>query len=188
MAVSLLSTKLYAPPRRSGAVLRPRLVERLDEALHRRLVLISAPAGFGKTTLLSEWLAQGREARGARRETRGDSSQHETFFPFSLFPSRVAWLSLDAGDSELARFLVYLVAALQTAVPELKAAARALLQSPQPPPAEVVLTALLSEIAAAPGDLVLVLADYHLVGAEPIDPPRISRVAHPPPPLPPGIP
>jgi len=183
MAVSLLSTKLYAPPRRSGAVLRPRLVERLNEALHHRLVLISAPAGFGKTTLLSEWLAQGRDARGARRETPGDSSQHETFSPFPLFPSRVAWLSLDAGDRELARFLVYLVAALQTAAPELGAAARALLQSPQPPPAEVVLTALLSEIAAAPGDLVLVLDDYHLVDAEPIDAALTFLVEHLPPQL-----
>jgi len=176
MAVSLLSTKLYAPQRRSGAVLRPRLVERLNEALHHRLVLISAPAGFGKTTLLSEWLAANDE-----RRTMNDE---ETFHPssFILHPFKVAWLSLDAGDRDLTRFLVYLVAALQTAAPELGAAARALLQSPQPP-AEVVLTALLSEIAAAPGDLVLVLDDYYLVDAEPIDAALTFLVEHLPPQL-----
>ncbi len=93
MPASILATKLYRPPSRPKVVLRPRLVERLNEGLAagHRLTLVSAPAGFGKTTLVSEWVAGcGRPA---------------------------AWLSLDEGDSDPSRFLTYLVAALQTVVP-----------------------------------------------------------------------
>src|SRR5918998_3649859 len=87
----ILATKLYVPPPQPRVVLRPRLIEHLNEGLHRRLILVSAPAGFGKTTLLGEWLAGcGRPA---------------------------AWLSLDEGDSDPARFLSYLLAALQTIEP-----------------------------------------------------------------------
>ena len=88
MATPLLTTKLYIPPARPELVPRPRLIERLNEGLHRKLTLVSAPAGFGKTTLLSEWVA------GCERP--------------------VAWLSLAEGDNDLARFLAYFVAALQT--------------------------------------------------------------------------
>ena len=88
MSTPILTTKLYIPPPRPKAVLRPRLIERLNEGLQRKLTLISAPAGFGKTTLVSEWVA------GCGRP--------------------VAWLSLDEGDNDPARFLTYLVAALQT--------------------------------------------------------------------------
>ena len=79
MSTSILATKLYVPPPRPRVVLRPRLIERLNEGLHRKLTLISAPAGFGKTTLLSEWVA------GCQRPA--------------------AWLSLDEGDSDPTRFL-----------------------------------------------------------------------------------
>ena len=95
----ILATKLYIPPLRKNVVSRPRLIERLNEGLCRdqgfgpQLTLISAPAGFGKTTLVSEWVA------GCDR--------------------RVAWLSLDEGDSDPARFLTYLVAALQTVAPDI---------------------------------------------------------------------
>ncbi len=86
MSTPILATKLYIPPPRSHVVLRPRLIERLDEGLDRRLVLLSAPAGFGKTTLISEWIAGcGKPA---------------------------AWLSLDQGDNDPTRFLTYLIAAL----------------------------------------------------------------------------
>lgn len=88
LATPILRTKLYVPPPRPQAVLRPRLIARLNEGLHRKLTLIPSPAGFGKTTLISEW-----GARSGRP---------------------VAWLSLDAGDGEPVRFLTCLVSALQT--------------------------------------------------------------------------
>ena len=95
MSTPILATKLFVPPPRPGAVLRPRLIERLNEGLAagRKLTLVSASAGFGKSTLVSEWVA------GCER----------------LEPKvHVAWLSLDEGDNDLTRFLTYLVAALQT--------------------------------------------------------------------------
>src|ERR671916_2215578 len=95
MSAPLLVTKLYAPPPRPGAVPRPRLTARLDAGLHRRLTLVAAPAGFGKTALVGAWVA------GCGR--------------------RVAWLSLDAGESDPTRFLTYLVAAPRTSAPQLGA-------------------------------------------------------------------
>src|SRR5712691_3648108 len=88
MPTPILATKLYIPRLRPKIVSQPRLLERLNEGLHRKLTLIAAPAGFGKTTLISEWV------EGIERPT--------------------AWLSLDEGDNDPARFLAYLVAALQT--------------------------------------------------------------------------
>src|ERR687889_2309158 len=93
MSTPILTTKLYVPPPRPHAVLRPRLTGRLNEALHRKLTLISAPAGFGKTTLLSEWVA------GCEKPA--------------------AWLSLDEGDNGPTRFVAYLVAPLQTIAPNI---------------------------------------------------------------------
>ncbi len=152
MPTSILATKLFIPPPRPRAVLRPRLVARLDAELRqgqgfgRKLTLISAPAGFGKTTLVSEWLTGEMKEGGLR-------------------PVEVAWLSLDEGDSDPARFLTYLIAALQTVFGGIGADAAAALQSPQPPPAEAVLTALLNELVALPGNCILVLDDYHVIGA-----------------------
>ena len=104
----ILLTKLYIPPPRQGIILRPRLIERLNEGpANRRLTLISAPAGFGKTTLVSEWVA------GCERP--------------------VAWLSLDEGDNDPTRFLTYLVAALQTITTDIGNGVLVALQSPQPP-------------------------------------------------------
>ena len=131
MSTPILATKLYVPPPQSRVVLRPRLTERLVEGLHRRLTLISAPAGFGKTTLLSGWLA------GCVR------------------PS--AWLSLDEGDSDPTRFLSYLLTALQTIAPNIAEGVLGALGSPQPPPTESILTALLNEITTIPDQIVLVL-------------------------------
>jgi LuxR family maltose regulon positive regulatory protein len=136
-------------------VLRPRLTERLNEGLHRKLTLISAPAGFGKTTLVSEWLA------GCGRP--------------------VAWLSLDDGDSDLTRFLTYLVAALQTIAPTIGAGVLGVLQSSLPPPPEAILTILLNDIAAIADTFVLVLDDYHLIDAQPVDHALIFVLEHMPP-------
>jgi LuxR family maltose regulon positive regulatory protein len=123
--------------------------------MHRRLTLISAPAGFGKTTLASEWVA------GQPRPT--------------------AWLSLDGGDNDPSRFLAYLVTALQTIAENTGEGVLGLLQSPQPPPTESILTALLNEITAIPDDFTLVLDDYHTVDARPIDDALTFLVDHLPP-------
>jgi LuxR family maltose regulon positive regulatory protein len=139
MASPLVETKLYAPKPRRGLVSRPRLSGRLSRGSASRLTLISAPAGFGKTTLLAEWLAT----------TRTESS--------------AAWLSLDESDSRPASFWTYLIAALQTVVPGAGNSALPLLQSGQQPPIETVLTMVLNELRTAPNDLYLVLDDYHLV-------------------------
>ena len=151
----ILATKLYIPPLRPQVVIRPRLIERLNEGLHRKLTLISAPAGFGKTTLVSEWV------EGIERPT--------------------AWLSLDEGENDPTRFLTYLVAALRTIAANIGEGVLGVLQSPQPPPTESILTALLNEITAIPDNFVLVLDDYHLIDAKPIDHALTFLLEHLPP-------
>jgi LuxR family maltose regulon positive regulatory protein len=145
MPTPILATKLYIPAPRSKIVFRPRLIERLNEGLSasRKLTLISAPAGFGKTTLISEWIA------GCQRP--------------------VAWLSLDEGDNDPARFLAYFISALQTIAANIGKGVMALLQSPQPPPTESILTTLLNEITAIPHNFILVLDDYHVIDSKPVD-------------------
>ena len=160
MPTPILATKLYVPPSRPTLVRRPSLIERLDEGLQSRLILVSAPAGFGKTVIVSEWVA------GCDR----------------LEPEvRPSWLSLDEGDSDPARFLAYLVAALRTAVPDVGQGVLDMLQSPQPPPTESMLTALLNEITALPHDVVLVLDDYHVVESESVDQALAFLLEHLPP-------
>ncbi len=143
MSETILATKLFAPSPPPNAVFRPRLCERLSEGLHRKLTLISAPAGFGKTTLVSEWIA--RRDRPA------------------------AWLSLDEGDADPTRFLKYVIAAVQTVAPDAGAGLSGALTSPQPPSAESILTAMINDLATGSEDLLLVLDDYHVVNAKPID-------------------
>ncbi|HEU0296017.1 MAG TPA: LuxR C-terminal-related transcriptional regulator [Anaerolineales bacterium] len=143
MSSPILVTKLYIPPHHPKVVARPRLIERLNEGLHRKLTLISAPAGFGKTTLVSEWIAR--------------------------YGGQVAWLSLDEGDSDPTRFLTYFIAALRTVAPNIGEGVLDSLQSSQPPLTETILTALLNEISAVPTDFVLVLDDYHIVDARAVD-------------------
>ena len=144
MPAPLLTTKLFMPPPRPHAVPRPRLIERLNEGLEQRraLTLVSAPAGFGKSTLLSAWIDQ-----RARQDPK----------------LRAAWLSLDEEDSDPSRFLLYLAAALHGVEPSCGADAMAALQSPQPPSAESILTDLVNEIDGIAGDILLVLDDYHAV-------------------------
>lgn len=141
MNIPIQSTKLYIPPPRAKVVLRPRLVERLNEGLHRKLTVISASAGYGKTTLVSSWAAS--------------------------CDRPVAWLSMDEGDNDPARFLIHLSAALQTISGGKGEGVSGLLQSPQPPPIESVISALLHE-TIIPGPCILVLDDYHLVKSEPV--------------------
>ncbi|HAJ37921.1 MAG TPA: LuxR family transcriptional regulator [Chloroflexi bacterium] len=157
MTTPLLATKLYIPPPRPNAVNRPRLLARLHAGLHGRLTLVSAPAGFGKTTLVCAWVAQcGRP---------------------------VAWLSLDAGDNDPTRFLAYLTAALQRVAPELGVGVLAALRSPQPPPLEALLTALVNELAALPTPALLVLDDYHVIEAAPVGDALAFLIEHLPPSL-----
>jgi LuxR family maltose regulon positive regulatory protein len=156
MTIPLLTTKLYIPSARPSIVSRPRLLERLNEGLRlgRKLTLVSAPAGSGKTTLLSEWV-------------------HNCGRP-------VAWLSLDAGDNDPARFLAYLVAALRTIEESIGAGVLDRLQAPQSPPGEELLTALINEIDAIPVSFVLVLDDYHLITAQRIHEALAFVLDHPP--------
>ena len=153
----ILATKLYVPLPRPKVVPRPRLIERLSEGLAagHKLILISAPAGFGKSTLVSNWVAGGARP--------------------------VAWLSLDAGDNDPARFLAYLVAALQTLFAGIGAGVMAALESPQPPATAALLTVLLNEIAAVHQEFILVLDDYHLVDAQPVDAALAFLIEHQPP-------
>ncbi|WP_245900242.1 LuxR C-terminal-related transcriptional regulator [Geodermatophilus normandii] len=134
----LLSTKLHAPRRRRGVVARARLTERLDRGDEAVLTLISAPAGFGKTTLVTEWLAVAAPGRS------------------------IAWLSLDERDNDPVVFWTYLVSALQTAVDRVGNGALAVLQEPHAAMDEVLAT-LVNELDAASGDVVLVLDDYHVI-------------------------
>ena len=155
MSTPILATKLYVPPHQPKVVFRPRLIERLNEGLDHRLTLISAPAGFGKSTLISEWVA------GSERQA--------------------AWLSLEEGDNDPTRFLAYLVAALQTIAADIGEGVLSMLRSPQPPPTESILTALLNEVTTVPDDFVLVLDDYHVIDTRPVDAALTFLLEHLPP-------
>jgi ATP/maltotriose-dependent transcriptional regulator MalT len=139
---ALLATKLHVPRPQPGFVPRPRLVEALGEGLARGLVVVCAPAGFGKTALLADW------ARSGQRP--------------------VGWLSLDTADNDPARFWRHVVAALDRACPGIGERARPLLGPPPPSSFDGLLTALINELAAQPGDdqVLLVLDDYHLIDAQ----------------------
>jgi LuxR family maltose regulon positive regulatory protein len=152
----ILATKLYIPPIRPESVSRPRLIERLNGDLQHKLTLVSAPAGFGKTTLVSQWV---------------DLLQSNNP-PDSQIENKIGWLSLDENDSDPVRFLAYLIAALSR-IAEIDAAcmeqSAGMLQSPQPPPIEDVLTSLINEFVTIPGRIILVLDDYHIIESPPVD-------------------
>jgi LuxR family maltose regulon positive regulatory protein len=141
MTISLLQTKLFVPSPWTALIPRPRLIRRLDE--RRRLTLVSAPAGFGKTTLVGAWA--------------------KALASNSPPPEKVAWLSLDAADDDPVRFWSYAIAALQTVHPNIGKTALAMLHTPQPPRAETVLASLLNEATALSERVALVLDDYHLI-------------------------
>jgi LuxR family maltose regulon positive regulatory protein len=147
----LLRTKLHIPitrpdpatKLRTSLIPRPRLIEQLNEGLSCRLTLISAPAGFGKTTLITSWLEQAH------------------------LPA--AWISLDQDDNDFARFWTYLIAALQTLHPEMGTDVLGLLHSSPLPPSHSLLTLLLNDLTAISEKSILVLDDYHAIENETID-------------------
>ena len=152
----LLTTKLNVPSNRSNLVVRPRLLRRLDEGSRGKLTLISAPAGYGKTTLLGE--------RVLRRKLP------------------VGWLSLDGGDNDSTTFFSYMISALQTVETDIGESILRSLRVPQPPPTQVVLTALVNEIAAISNrNLALVLDDYHVIRNESIHAALAFLLEHLPP-------
>jgi LuxR family maltose regulon positive regulatory protein len=157
VAGPLLESKYRVPSGHVGDVARPRLTERLEATSRHAVTLVSAPAGFGKTTILTNWLA-----------TIGDDGP------------TVAWLSLDGRDSDPTAYWTYVVTALQRAVPGVGDAALGLLQSRQPS-LEAVVAALLQDLDRMPTDVLLVLDDYHLVESSEIHEGMAFLLAHRPP-------
>ena len=157
MMTPILATKFFIPPPPSKVVVRSRLVKQLTEGLitGHKLTLISAPAGFGKTTLVSEWIVNCGQ--------------------------QVAWLSLDENDNNAERFLIYVISTMQTVSPNLGADILDALQSSQTPPVNVILTALLNEITTIPNNFILVLDDYHLTDASSVDDALTFLIEHMPP-------
>jgi LuxR family maltose regulon positive regulatory protein len=156
---ALLATKLYVPRPHPGFVVRPRLLDRLDQGLTRDLILVCAPAGSGKTALLADWAGRGQRP--------------------------VAWLSLDGGDNDPARFWRHTAAALERVRPGIGGRVGPLLGPPAPPSFEGLVTALINELAAQPAvdEAVLVLDDYHLIDAQPVHAALTFLLEH----LPPGL-
>ena len=150
MPTPLLKTKLYIPPPRPNLVMRPRLQQQVSDGLHGKLTLVSAPPGFGKTTLLSDWIHQNTPVVKPAN-TNGDSSL------------KFAWLSLDEQDNDAMRFWTYVITALDNVQPNLGADALSLLAETQSPPLKDTLTTLINAAADVSGKMVLVLDDYHLI-------------------------
>ena len=155
----LLATKLFVPHAQPGIVVRQRLLDRLEAGLARRLTLVSAPAGFGKTTLLADWIRR------------------------SFQPS--VWLSLDAADNEPTRFWRHFIAALDTMHPGIAGRIVALLGPPSPSTFDGVVTAIVNELTdrSTQDDMVVVLDDYHLIQSEQVHGSMLFLLEHLPPTL-----
>ncbi len=158
-AALILSTKISIPPLREDCAPRPRLLEQCAAGLAHKLLLVSAPAGFGKTTLLTVWIHH-------------EQQHHHVQF---------GWLSLDREDSAPTRFWTYFIHALQVAVPELGETALGMLEASEQPPIENALTVLLNAIVAHNQPLALVLDDYHLLEAPAIHESLLFFLEHQPP-------
>lgn len=159
--IHLLGTKLFVPRPRADLVSRPRLHARLDAGLAGTLTLVCGPAGFGKTTLLADWLCHSKVLRQS--------------------PRAVAWLSLTAEDNDLYRFLPYLIAAFQTIAPSVGVTLLSLLHAPQPPLLPSLLTVLIADLAALPAESILILDDYHVIDVPAIDQAITFLLEHLPP-------
>ena len=142
--VTLLRTKLYVPRLASDLIERSHLLAHLDRGLNRKLTLVSAPAGYGKTTLIVQWL---RNLQSADPD----------------FQNRIAWLSLDKQDDDLLRFLNYFAAAIQTIFPAACSQTANMDQLSHLPPLDFITTTLINELAELPEDFVMVLDDYYLI-------------------------
>jgi len=142
---SLIATKLYVPPARVNLVDRQRLLNKLNAALKYSLVLVSAPAGFGKTTLVSEWIRH--------IEQKGIST---------------AWLSLDEQDNDSARFWEYFISAMQTSKPMIGKTAMSFLNSNEKPDIDAIVTMVINDLTTIPMDFTLVLEDYHCINDQEI--------------------
>jgi len=170
MPTSILVTKLFIPPTRPEFVPRPALIKRLKEGvrLGRKLTLISAPAGFGKTTLVSEWI-----------DTFRLDTPKENQIVY-----KVAWLSLDEGDNDLARFLTYFIAALNRAEGKEDTFGKgtlSMLQSPQSAPSKAILTPLINEFADVTDKFIFVLDDYYVIDSKTVDNSLTFLLEHLPP-------
>src|SRR5215211_4935645 len=157
----LLRTKLAPPRLHTAYVPRTSLLARIDDGLARKLTLISAPAGFGKTTLLAEWLAARTESRGLRIESVASSLSPQS----SVLNTQVAWVTLDAGDNDPVRFWSYVLSACRAWDPAIGRQSLAALRMAQQPSIEAVLIPFINELAQLPGQCVLALDDYHSITA-----------------------
>ncbi len=151
VSTPILLTKLSIPKSRPALVHRHRLIEQLNNGLQQKLTLVSAPAGFGKTTVVTDWL-----------QTEGDNR---------LSPFYMVWLSLDEGDNDPVQFLIYLIASfVQAEAMDVKFGngLQNMLQSPQPPPLDSILISLINEISTSLDQIVIIFDDYHRIQAQPI--------------------
>ena len=151
----LLTTKLYIPQLQSDLVQRPHLYQRLDEGASRKLTLVSAPTGFGKSTLVTGWLSERNLS--------------------------VGWLSLDQGDNDLVRFWTYLIAALQTIHQDIGVETRQILSATQLRSTELVAIRLINDISQLDHHLVVILDDYHVIQAEQVHEGLSYLLEHQPP-------
>ncbi|MGB7874987.1 MAG: hypothetical protein WBL25_11440, partial [Anaerolineales bacterium] len=160
MTLPLLSTKFFIPPARPGIVSRPRLLERLDAGAHAKLILISAPAGYGKTTLITQWIQQIQSNKTAQ----------------------ICWYSLDGDDNSTQQFFRYLASAVEV-LPGKQSTLEQLIQSPQSPPVKDLMNAFINDVAAVSTPFFLILDDYHVLESAEIDQAMDFIIENMPPPM-----
>ena len=159
---SLITTKFYIPPIIPTLVARPHLLQRLNEGVQKKLTLICAPAGFGKTSLLAQWCA-------------GLHTRH------SDHPISIAWVSLEAGEDDPQQFWRYVLTALHSFAPQIGEEILPLLQLPDPPSIELLLTRVINTLAVTREEIVMVLDDYHVIQAAAIHQSLTFLLEHLPP-------
>src|SRR5262249_42350912 len=162
MLTTLLGTKLHIPPLGRALVPRQRLIAQLERGLGTKLTLVLAPAGFGKTTLITSWIRSWHEEQSVTRP-------------------QVAWLSLDSDDDEPIQYGSYCTLALQTISPHLGEAAKSMLAFPQPVKPEHLITSLINDLADWQKPVLLVLDDYHFIQSQVIHEAMAFWLDRPPP-------